>query len=57
MTSCKVCGKTISDDEIIHCHECDAPLCPDCGSSSLGLCPDCEEVWESEEDVMDDEEW
>ena len=55
MSVCTVCGKVISNDVTIHCYECDKPLCIDCGST--GLCPDCEEVWESEEDVMDEEEW
>jgi len=44
----------VDEDEVIYCYDCGRPLCEDCGS--LRLCPDCEEVWEIEEDEMN-EEW
>ena len=51
MVGCADCGKKISEDNIVYCVMCGAPLCEECGT--LGLCFTCAELWESEIDLED----
>lgn len=55
MLECSVCGGEVDEDEVTYCYDCGMPMCEDCGS--LRLCPDFKEVWEIEEDLIDEEEW
>jgi len=51
MIKCTDCGKQISEDHIVYCDICGAPLCEECGTT--GLCSTCAELWESEIDLED----
>ena len=53
MVKCADCGKETSEDSVVYCDTCGAPLCEECGN--LGLCSTCAELWEAETDLEDTE--
>ena len=53
MVKCADRGKETSEDSVVHCDMCGAPLCEECGN--LGLCSTCAELWEAEIDLEDTE--
>ena len=53
MIKCADCEKETSEDGVVYCDMCGAPLCEECGN--LGLCLTCTELWEAETDLEDTE--
>ena len=53
MVKCADCGKETSEDSVVYCDMCGAPLCEECGN--LALCSTCAELWEAETDLEDTE--
>ena len=53
MVKCADCGKETSEDSVVYCDTCRAPLCEECGN--LALCSTCAELWEAEIDLEDTE--
>ncbi len=53
MVKCADCGKDVSEDSVVYCDMCGAPLCEECGN--LGPCSTCAELWEAEIDLEDTE--
>jgi len=53
MVKCADCGKETSEDSVVYCDLCGAPLCEECGN--LALCSTCAELWEAEIDLEDTE--
>ncbi len=51
MVKCADCGKETSEDSVVCCDMCGAPLCEECGTT--GLCSTCAELWEAEIDLED----
>jgi len=51
MVKCTDCRKGISEDSVVYCDMCNAPLCEECGIT--GICSKCTELWESEIDLED----
>ena len=49
MVKCTDCGKETSEDSVVYCDMCEAPLCEECGN--IELCLTCAELWEAETDL------
>jgi len=51
MVKCADCGKETSEDSVVYCDMCGAPLCEECGTT--GLCLTCAELLIAEIDLED----
>lgn len=53
MAKCTDCGRNVSEDGVVYCEVCGAPLCMECAAA--GHCANCGELREAETDLEDTE--